>query len=65
MGSMLDVPGVQFLGDQDLHRLAQKLVPRVSEHILRDPVQKDDPAIGVDLHNRVRRGFEQFAKSFF
>ena len=62
---MLGVPGVEFPGDQDLHRLAQKLVASVAEHVLGDAVQENDPAFGVHLHDGVRSSFQQFAKSLF
>ena len=54
---MLGVAGVEFPGDQDLHRLAQKLVAGVAEHVLGDPVQENDPAFGVHLHDGVRSSF--------
>jgi hypothetical protein len=40
MGTMLGVPVVELFGDQNLHRLTQKLIAAVAEHVLRDPVQE-------------------------
>jgi hypothetical protein len=56
-GAVLDVPRVKFPGNQHLDRLAHQLIARVAEHFLGDPVQEDDSAFGVHLHDGVRSGF--------
>jgi hypothetical protein len=49
---------VKFLGNENFYRLAQQFVTAVAEHLLRDAVQKDDPALCIHLHDSVRSGFQ-------
>ena len=56
------VPGMRFadtLRDEDFHRLAQELCPRVAEQLFRLCVDDDDVAVAVDDHDGVGRRFEQ------
>ena len=56
------VPGMRFTDtfrDEDFHRLAQELRPRVAEQLFRLCVDDGDVAIAVDDHDGVRRRFEQ------
>ena len=47
------------LRDEDFHRLAQELCPRVAEQLFRLCVDDRDVAIAVDDHDGIRRRFEQ------
>ena len=53
-------PGL--VGDQQLHRLADQLVPAVPEQPLGLGVDQRDPPVGSDAHHRVRGRLEQPAE---
>ena len=58
------VAGAKTVGDEHLHLVAQKFLPRVAEELFRLRVDQDDLAVVVDDHHRVGRRLEQAAKFF-
>ena len=58
----MDMGTPESVGDQHLHRLAEHLVPLVSEQPLRLGVDQGDPAVDLDADDGVRSGFQQAPK---
>ena len=57
--AMTVVMGARRVGDQQLDRLAQQDIVRISKHLLDQPVGIDDGARGVDDHGGIRRRFQE------
>ena len=58
-GPVRRVDGAGGLGDQDLDRLADELLPLVAEQPFRLGVDQDDPAVGGYAHHRVGRRLQE------
>ena len=53
------VGGMEALWDEQLHRLPEQLLARVSEHRLGPGIGKDDAAVASDPDDRVWRELEE------